>query len=559
MWPLVRQARYLGRYREITQVLVGHGFGYLVEQLGLISLLSLPGRLVLRVPPPTPLGSAARLREALVALGPTFVKLGQALSTRPDLLPPDFVAELGKLQDTVPPFPSAQAVGMIEESLGRPIGELFLSFDQAPLAAASLGQVHPAVLHDGTHVVVKVQRPDIAHRIATDLAILVDLAALAQERLPFVEQYNLVDLAHEFAASLRAELDYQREGRNAERFRHLFGQNAFVHIPRIHWEYTDSRVLTMERLYGLKITDGPALAAAGIDQRRLARNCVDLILQEIFSHGFFHSDPHPGNFFALSGEVLGVVDYGQVGSLDRPTTQALLLLLAALVNHDNAAALRAMVRMGILDRRDITPALRRDLDRFTAGFVDRPLADISAKETINELLSMLRRHQIRLPGPLAMLLKTIVMMEGVGIQLDPELDVFGIARPYVQRALAEQFSPVDLGRQTLGGARELGEVALELPHQIGDLLQRLNDGELRVQTRELELRRLAGALVGAANRLATAVVLAALILGVAAVAVAMGLGGWAGTLPTVLLAVGIAGAVLCALALGLAVLRGRSD
>jgi len=557
MWPIVRQARYLRRYREIAQVLGGHGFGFLVEQLGLISLLSLPGRLVLRLPPPAPLGTAARLREALVALGPTFVKLGQALSTRPDLLPPDFVAELGKLQDTVPPFPVAQAVRLIEESLGRPIDQLFTSFEREPIAAASLGQVHAATLPGGEQVVVKVQRPDIAQRITIDLAILVDLAGLAQERLALGAQYNLVELAHEFAASLRAELDYTREGRNAERFQELFGQRPSVHIPRIYWDYSNGRVLTSERLYGPKITDAAALAAAGIDQRLLARNCVDLILEEIFSYGFFHSDPHPGNFFALPGAVLGVVDYGQVGSLDRQTTQSLLLLLAALVNHDNSGALRAMERMGILERRDITPALRRDLERFTGGFVDRPLSDISANETINELLVLLRRHRVRMPGPLALLLKAIVMMEGVGLQLDPDLDVFGIARPYVQRALAEQFSPAAVGRQALGEARELGEVALELPHQLGDLLQRLNDGELRVETRELELRRLAGALVGAANRLAIAVVLAALILGVAAVAIAAGLGGWSGTLPTILLVVGLGGAVLCALVLGLALLRGR--
>lgn len=557
MWPLVRQARYLGRYREIAQVLVGHGFGYLVEQLGLISLLSLPRRLVLRLPPPTPLGSAARLREALVALGPTFVKLGQALSTRPDLLPPDFVAELGKLQDTVPPFPAAQAIQTVEASLGRRLAELFASFETTPLAAASLGQVHAAVLHSGEAVVVKVQRPDIAQRIATDLAILADLAGLAQERLTVGAQYNLVDLVHEFAASLRAELDYRREGRNAERFRQLFRGSPYAYIPRIYWDYSDAHILTSERLFGVKITDEAALLSAGIDQSRLARNCVQLILQEIFSYGFFHSDPHPGNFFALPGEVLGVVDYGQVGSLDRPTTQALLLLLSAVVGHDNALALRAMERMGILARRDITPALRRDVDRFTAGFVDRPLSEISAQETINELLALLRRHRIRLPGPLALLLKTLVMMEGVGLQLDPALDVFEIARPYVRGAMAEHFAPAELGRRALGEGRELGELALELPHQLGDLLQRLNDGELRVQTRELELRRLAGAVVGAANRLAIAVVLAALILGVALVGIAMGLGGWAGALPTILLVVGLAGAIVCALALALAVLRGR--
>ncbi len=557
MWPLVRQARYLGRYREITQVLVGHGFGALVEQLGLVSLLSLPRRVVMRVPPPEPLGTAGRLREALVALGPTFVKLGQALSTRPDLLPPDFVHELGKLQDTVPPFPGEVAVATIEESLGRPIAELFAHFEPEPMAAASLGQVHAAVLHSGEQVVVKIQRPDIAARINTDLAILADLAALAQERLPFGRQYNLVELAWEFSATLRAELDYRREGRNADRFRQLFADDEAVHIPCVYWDYTQGPVLTLERLYGLKITDRVALLESGIDPAELARNCLQLILAEIFSYGFFHSDPHPGNFFAMPGDVIGVVDFGQVGMLDRDTTRALLLLLASVVDHDTPSALRALERMGLVSRRDITPQLRRDLERFTEGFVDRPLADISARETINELLALLRRHHIRLPGPLAMLLKALVMMEGVGLQLDPQLDVFGIARPYVQRAIAEGLAPGALGGQALRGARALGEVALELPHQAGELLQRLNDGELSIKTEEVELRRVAGALLSATNRLAVALVLASLILALGMVAVAVGVGGWSGLAPALMLIVGGIAALLTSVVLLITFLRGR--
>ncbi len=557
MWPLVRQARYLGRYREIAQVLVGHGFGYLIEQLGLLSLLSLPRRVVLRVPPSPPLSSAERLREALIALGPTFVKLGQTLSTRPDLVPAEFVYELSKLQDTVPPFPAHIAIATIEESLGRPISELFAGFDQTPLAAASLGQVHAATLRSGELVVVKVQRPDIAGRINTDLAILADLAALAEERLTIGAQYHFSDLAHEFAQTLHAELDYRREGRNADRFRQMFADTPDVKIPVVYWEYTDARVLTSERLFGVKINDLPALAVAGIDPVILARGSMQVILKEIFSFGFFHSDPHPGNFFALSGNSLGVVDFGQVGILDRPTTQGLLLLLAALVEHDTQAVLRALEQLGVLSRRAITPGLRRDMEHFTDGFVDRSLSDLSARETISELLVLLRRHEISLSGPLAMLLKALVMMEGLGRVLDPNLNVFSVARPYVQGALAEQFSPVALGKRAINQARSIGELSLELPHQLSDLLQQINDGELKVQTRELELHRLSGALIGAANRLALALVIAALILGMGMIAIAVEVGGWQGNAPTVLLAMGTLGVVLGGLVLGLTMLRGR--
>ncbi|NTV64070.1 MAG: AarF/ABC1/UbiB kinase family protein, partial [Oscillochloris sp.] len=281
------------------------------------------------------------------------------------------------------------------------------------------------------------------------------------------------------------------------------------------------------------------------------------ILQEIFRFGFFHSDPHPGNFFALEGNRLGVVDFGQVGNLDRPTTQGLLLLLAALVNHDTPGVLRSLEQLEIISRRDITPSLRRDMEHFTEGFIDRPLSDLSTRETIGELMNLLRRHQISVPGPLAMLMKALVMMEGLGAQLDPDLDVFAIARPYAQQALAEQFSPTALGQRALNRGRSLSEVSLELPHQLSDLLQRLDDGELKVQTRELELRRVAHALISAASRLAMALVLAAMILGVGMVAIAMGLGGWQGTAPTILLAIGIGGVILSSLALSFALLRGK--
>lgn len=556
MWPLVRQARYLGRYREIAHVLVGHGFGYLVEQLGLASLLSLPRRWVLRSPPPPPLSTAARLREVLIALGPTFVKLGQALSTRPDLLPPEFITELEKLQDTVPPFPGEQAVALIEQTFNRPIDRLFARFDLTPLAAASLGQVHAAQLHNGAEVAVKVQRPDIAGRINTDLAILADLAALAQERLALGREYNLVDLAWEFSATLRAELDYRREGHNAERFRALFADTPTVYIPRVYWDLTETQVLTTERLRGVKITDEAGLARAGVDRARLARDCAELVLREIFSFGFFHSDPHPGNFFVMQGGVLGVVDFGQVGSLDRHTTQNLLILLAALVDRDTNGALRAMERLGLITRHHVTPQLRRDLEHLTETLLDRPLRD-SARATISDLLTLLRRHNIRLPGQLAILLKTLVIIEGVGVQLDPSLNVFAIARPYVRQALAEQLNPASVGARVLQESRSLGETALELPHQLSDLLQQLNDGVMRVRTEEQELRHLARALVSAANRIAIALVLLALMVTLAIVAVAAGLSGWSGPSPLVILVLIGTATVVTGLVLLAAVLRGQ--
>jgi ubiquinone biosynthesis protein len=556
MWPIVRQARYLGRYRDITQVLVSHGFGYLAEQLGLLPLLSFPRRLVFRSPPSPRLGTAVRLREMLIALGPTFVKLGQLLSTRPDLLPAEYIVELSKLQDTVPPFPEELAVATVETELGKPLDALFLHFERQPFAAASLGQVHAAVLNTGEQVVVKVQRPDIAQRVQNDLAIVAELAELAQERLAIGKQYDLVELAAEFSATLRSELDYRNEAHNADRFRHNFTGSSIVHIPTVYWEYTSARVLTTERIFGLKINDIAGMETQGIDRKRLARHSMQLILEEIFTFGFFHGDPHPGNFFALPGEVIGAVDFGQVGSLDPATTRGLVFLLTALSNRNSAGMVRALEQLGALSRLQNTPALRRDIYRFTERFVDRPLADLSARETIEALIALLQRHQISLPGPLATLLKSLVMMEGVGMQLDPDLDVFGIARPYAQRVMLEQIAPSELKERLLEGGRVLSETAILVPQQVSDVLERLNNGELVVQTRETELRRLGGAIIGAANRLALAIVLAALLLAISVLSISISLGDWQGWLPTTLLVLGIAGAMFLGLLLALALVRG---
>ncbi|HMO56939.1 MAG TPA: AarF/ABC1/UbiB kinase family protein [Roseiflexaceae bacterium] len=524
MWPLFRQARYLGRYRQIAQVLGAHGFGFLIDQIGLGSFLSLPRRIIRR--PAEDLSGPERLRRALVALGPTFVKLGQILSTRPDLLPPAFVVELGKLQDTVPPFPAAVAIATIEAELGRPIDTIFREFSREPLAAASLGQVHAAVLHDGQQVAVKVQRPDIEQIVAVDLAILTELAALAQERTVLGEQYDLVELAWEFSTTLRAEIDYRREARNAERFRRNFAGISSTHIPTIYWEYTSTRVLTSERIFGIKINDIAGLDAAGLDRKRLARHSVELILKEVFTDGFFHGDPHPGNFFALPGEVIAAVDFGQSVALDRQMTDNLLLFLVAISDNDADGALRSLQRLGMLEPREITSVLRRDMLRFIDAFVDRPLDEMSARETAEELLALARRHRLRMPAPLALLLKAVIMMEGTGVLIDPQLDVFAIARPYGARALAELAAPAAVARRAQVQLRELGEVAGQIPRQLTETLRQLNNGELSVQLHDREAHRIAAALAVAGTRVALGLVVLAAVIGLGLLGLVVALGEW---------------------------------
>ena len=554
MWPLVRQARFLRRYRQIASVLVSHGFGYVVGELGLISLLSLPRR-IFRRPAADALTGPERLRHALAELGPTYIKLGQMLSTRPDLLPPAWIHELSRLQDTVPPFPAAVAIATIEAELGHPIDAVFRELCSEPLAAASLGQAHAAVMHDGAQVVVKVQRPDIEQLVAVDLAILADLAALAQERSQLGKQYDLTELAWEFGATLRAELDYRREARNAERFRKNFAGNPHVKIPAVFWEATSAKVLTTERLFGVKINDIAGMDAIGLDRPALARHAVELILQEVFADGFFQGDPHPGNLFALPDGVIGAVDFGQAVALDSEMTGNLLLLLASLTGGDADGALRALQRLGMLAPREITGALRRDMLRFIERFVDRPLQEISGREIGEELLSLAQRHQLRMPAPLALLLKAIVMMEGIGVQLDPQLDVFSIARPYATRAFAELNSPETIVRRALDRSRELAETAALMPRQVSDALQRLNDGELTLRTEDREARRLASSIGLAGTRLALAAVMLSATLGLGMLGMLVVFGGLQGALAAALFVFGSLTLATSGLALLLSLLR----
>lgn len=555
MLPLVRQTRHLRRYRQIAQVLGHHGFGYILEQLGLTNLLSIPRRAVLRVPPPQRIGAAERLCQVLIDLGPTFVKIGQFLSTRADLLPPNLITELEKLQDTVPPFPSEEAIDVIESELGQSIHQLFKHFEREPLAAASLGQVHGAILHTGEHVAVKVQRPDIATLIETDLAVLADLAALAQERTLIGEQYDLNELAWEFSTTLRRELDYKREGRNAERFRRIFADSDYVVIPTVYWDYTSNRVLTTQRFYGVKINQVQELKEKGIDPVILSRNSTQVIFQEIFS-GFFHADPHPGNFFALEGERIGAVDFGQVGIMDREMTRQVMFMVSGIIDRDPDKSLRALVGLGMIERQEIDSAVRRDMQLFIDSLSGQSLDAISAHVAGGELFAIVRRNRLTMPGPVATLLKAIIMMEGIGLRLDPNLNIFKVAKPYAQKALVEELSPKVMRARMWQQTRIVGETALELPEQFGNILRRLNKGELHVRTHEMELRRLSRSVVSAANYLALSIVLGSLIIGLGFIAVAIGIGGWGGPIPTVLMVMAALGALVATLFLGLALFRG---
>ncbi len=510
-----KRYRHLRRYQEIARVLIRHGFGGLVDQLGLLPALSLPRRLLRREAEVPPLSPPEHLRLTIEELGPTFIKLGQVLSTRPDLIPPAYIRELTRLQDTVPPAPWEAVKAQIEAELGGPIGDTFASFEVEPLAAASLAQVHEATLPDGQEIVVKVQRPDIEKVIAVDLEILFDLARLVQERTPLGEIYDLVEIAEDFAYTLRAEMDYRREGRNADRFRRNFGAEPALYIPQVYWDYTTGRVLVLERIRGIKMDDVEALDAAGVDRHQVALNAARIIVKEVLVDGFFHADPHPGNFFVMDGEVIGAMDFGMVGHLDQRLRDDLVRLYVVAIRLDSEEIVEQFIKMGAAKLRVDRAGLKRDAERLLTKYHDLPLKEIRAREVVEEVMPIAFRHHLHLPSDLWLLGKTLAMMEGVGLKLDPEFDIFGVSRPYVRRFLWQMASPRVWGRKLTKGAGDWGELLALFPRQATRLLDQVERGELGLTLSLKETDRVVGKLDRIANRLVVSILLAALIVGMA--------------------------------------------
>ena len=377
---------HLERYRSIAETLSRHGLASLTGAMGLERWLPF------RRGPAAPSGEAAsvpeHLRLVLEELGATFVKLGQILSTRPDLLPPEYQLELAKLQDAAPPVSAAVIEELIRQELGAAPQELFASFDPVPLASASIGQAHAATLADGTEVVVKVRRPGVVAQVEEDLEILQNLAAQAGRRWEAAAGYNLTGIAEEFAQTLRAELDYLQEGRNAERFAADFADDPGIHIPRIYWATTTTRVLTLERIRGIKVDDLAALDAAGMDRASLATRAAAAAARMIFEHGFFHADPHPGNLFIEEGGTIGLIDFGMVGEVDDKLRDQLGVLLLALVRADPDRVSSALLAMAYARQRVDRAGLRSDLAALIQLYQGRTLAEVPVGRLITMALGI---------------------------------------------------------------------------------------------------------------------------------------------------------------------------
>ena len=507
----------LERAAHIALVLAHHELWYLIDVLNLERFVPvhLHRNTTHHQNSPELRTQPEQLRMALEELGPTFMKLGQMLSIHADLLPPEYQHEFSKLQDAAPTIPIEVVREMITIELAQPLEHSFASFDATPLAAASIGQAHLATLQDGTEVVVKVRRPGAAEQVDEDLKLLHSLASVASHRWELANQYDLVGMVQEFDQSLRAELDYLHEGHNAERFARNFASESTVQIPRVFWETTTSRVLTQERIHGIKVTDLAALDAAGIDRTSLSKRGAQIFLKMVFEDGFFHADLHPGNLFIEEGGHIGLIDFGMVGIVDEQTRRDLGLLLLGMISKDSDRLVDALFELGASQQPVDRAALRRDLEHLLSQFADQPLSNLPLGPLLADVLSIVRRYHLVLPSNLVLLLKTTVMTEGMAVQLDPSFNLAEAFTPYVERLMLQQYSPAAWAKRLGKTIPDLGWFATEFPKLLRRLLGELERGSLKIDIQPTGLEPLFKRVEHIANRIVLGVIVAAFIVGLA--------------------------------------------
>jgi ubiquinone biosynthesis protein len=507
----------LQRSREILSVVAKWGFGDLLARLDLEGVVARGRNLLLwrrHREEAVRYTTEERIRLAFEELGPTFIKLGQILATRPDLVPMSLVVELRKLQDDVPPFDGVEARRQIEASLGRPVSELFARFDERPLAAASIAQVHRATLHGGAEVVVKVRRPNLEQIVRTDLEIMRALAALLEQNAPEVQQWAPVAIVEEFARALSREVDLGNEAYNLVRFAANFAGNPQVHVPEVHLDLSSDAVLVVEFIDGVKVSDLAGLERAGIDRKRLAAVGVEFCLEQVFEHGFFHADPHPGNLFALPGEVIAPIDMGMMGVLEPETIDALLELLAGILLRDADKVVKLLARLRLVDDRVDVPTLRRDVTELIDRYWAVPIAQVDVAVLIARLFEVLQRHHVTVPAELLLIGKALASVDGMARDLDPELDPLRAIRPYVLKQYLKRLSdPRWLARDLIATARSWTDAAASLPGDLRAVARDLRRGDLQLRTRVEGLEGLVREQGRSANRGALAIVVGATLLG----------------------------------------------
>lgn len=513
MWDTLIATHDLGRLHSLASILVRYGFSDLVQRLGLSRALARAGKVLPleNLEALAALPAPVRVRRAMEEMGPSFVKLGQVLATRVDLFPPEWIAEFSALQNAVPAVPFEAIHKEMSEALGTPPESAFASIDPAPLAAASIAQVHRARLHDGREVVVKVRRPGIRPIIEADLRLLQVAARKVAKRFPDLRRFHPEGMVRQFRTSLLRELDLAAECHHAERIAASFADDPRLAVPVVHWAYTSERMNVQDFVDGIPVADLAALALAGVDRKQVARVGAQIILKMMLDDGFFHADPHPGNIFVLSDGRIAVIDFGMVGRLSPARRSEVVNLLFGLVERDAERVTNVLLDWA--ERADLDEAqLAIDIDAFVDRYHGIPLGELNLAGMLMEVTSLLRSHRLSLPADLALLIKVCLTLEGLGRRLDPDFDMARQAQPFLRRAIRKEIGPRAVVRKGARAIVDASALMTSLPQELRRLLRAVRGGA-HVHIQVDELPAFGRQVSHSANRIAGSLVIAALIVG----------------------------------------------
>jgi len=514
LWETISVVRDLPRLHEIASVMIRYGGGDLVRMLGISGALERAGRVLHwhSVSEISQLEAPVRIRRALEELGPTFVKLGQMLATRVDMFPPHWIAEFEKLHSHVPAVAYESLHSDLMAALKSEPAEVFAAFDTVPLAAASIAQVHRATLKDGTPVVVKIRRPGIEGVIRADLRILEHAAKLLESEVPDYRRYDPVQMVSQFRRSLNRELDLAKEARNIDQFARDFADDPLVQIPRVYWEFTNDRVNVQEEIVGLEGVAPDKLRASGLDPKLLASRGADTVLRMVLEHGYFHADPHPGNVLFLPGNRIGLIDFGMVGMLTNTRRNQIVDLLHALTRNDEQALMQVLLDWSGESLSD-EDRLAYDVAELLQSYNDLQLKDVKIGALLNDITAVMRDNNLVLPADLTLLFKTLITLEGLGQQLDPEFHMIDHLTPFVECIIQQRYTPQALLARGRKSVRETLEVLADVPRDLRHLLRDMRRGRVKI---DLDLKRLdqfGHQLDRASNRLTMGILTASLVVG----------------------------------------------
>ncbi len=505
-WKIGRSIRNLKRLRQILLVFAKYGFRDIIDRL--------PIKIPYKIKKLLVKGSRAEnLRKAIEELGPTFIKFGQLLSVRADIFPQDFIHELSILQDEVVSLPFETIKKVIEEELNSPIDKLFSSFDRKPIASASLAQVHTAISKEGSRVVVKVQRPNIKSIIDTDLSIMELLAGGIEKEIRETREYELLFKVKEIGKNLRSELNFTNEGKAVDRFRTNFSDDESILIPKVYWNLCTSKVLTLQHVEGIKITDIDTLESVGLSRNDLAERGVDFIFKQIFIHGYFHADPHPGNILVTKDGKIALLDFGLTGSLDEELVESLSRLLISAVNKDVNQVMNIFTELGVVSEDMDMRELKYDLREFFDRYYGVRLARIEVRSIADDALEIFRKYRMKFPRDLLLLAKALSTVEGIAYQLNPEFDIIEHIKPYVKHLIERRYDPKRLLKVATELLTAYTILFRNLPDNLTQILRKIRKGKLKVEFEHKGLENIISQIERSTNRLSFSLIITALIIG----------------------------------------------